>query len=616
MIKNIDALRTKVKNEYEMWLNHVQTIRDSKREADQKVLENPQEGFTKQNLLWKHMQLETATFLTDQLDIVTVSEKGVLEDEITDNRNKVAKHLYRKMWVKKIKRHIIDDNNLYGISATFIEAFDDDEVSPILSRIDPLSIIPDPKNYCDSEMRFIGLEKQMSISYVRDNEKFDKKARDAVVATTSEEWRRTEQGRANAYWLQDLPDDTMTSIKYFFTTFEGYKYLTIWDNTFENLLRQVELAPMTKAEKLNPWKVRFPIQLHRRKPIPNSFFGASLYDEVIQYQKNMSELGNLYNISARRDALGSDYLINYKLGLNAEQLDKTQPWGAYHAAKFDELWWEAPFVELPHNKSSGAVLEAIKFNDNWAQETSGNRDIAFGSSAPWSQTKAEVQIMEQKASRIHRMIRDNYMDSYEKMWEDIFNAFELYMWEKQTLNVALWDDWKSYSRTLRKREFLSGSQINIYVVSQEEKKAQDEQDYQKLIASTNLILPNVQSDYAKKVLLRTLLEKSGISELDPLEVIPPDVDEWEARSNIELLNANRNISEPLPWQNLLTLRQIYSQALPTPAKRKIIERIDQLIQDTRSFQVQNVGWVQDSASASMAMNSISSQQTSNPLLPA
>ena len=100
--------------------------------------------------------------------------------------------------------------------------------------------------------------------------------------------------------------------------------------------------------------------------------------------------------------------------------------------------------------------------------------------------------MEQKASRIHRMIRDNYMDSYEKMWEDIFQSFELYMGDKQTINIALYDNGKAYSRTLTKKEFLSGSIINIYVVSQEEKKSQDDQDYQKLIASAGLLMPNMK----------------------------------------------------------------------------------------------------------------------------
>jgi hypothetical protein len=32
------------------------------------------------------------------------------------------------------------------------------------------------------------------------------------------------------------------------------------------LIRYIELEPLTKAEQLKPTKVKFPIQLHRRKP--------------------------------------------------------------------------------------------------------------------------------------------------------------------------------------------------------------------------------------------------------------------------------------------------------------------------------------------------------------
>lgn len=94
------------------------------------------------------------------------------------------------------------------------------------------------------------------------------------------------------------------------------------------------------------------------------------------------------------------------------------------------------------------------------------------------------------------------------MWEDIFNAFELYMSDKMSISVALIDNGREFSRRLSKREFLSGSLINIYIVSQDEKKSQDDQDYQKLIASANLVLPNVKSDYARKLYLRALVEKS------------------------------------------------------------------------------------------------------------
>ena len=104
------------------------------------------------------MQLEEATFLTDDLDIRLVSDKGILEDSITKMGEKVAKYLYRKLNIKQIKRDIINGNNYYGLYATFIDKFDEKTNRPVLKGIDPLSLIIDPRNYQDSEMRFIGFE--------------------------------------------------------------------------------------------------------------------------------------------------------------------------------------------------------------------------------------------------------------------------------------------------------------------------------------------------------------------------------------------------------------------------------------------------------------------------
>jgi len=151
-------------------------------------------------------------------------------------------------------------------------------------------------------MRFIGLEKQVPISYIRDNKNF--KYRDEVLAGISEEWRKTEQARGQAFNMTQMPDDEMTSLYFHFTTFEGKKLMTVWSNNFEYCLREVELEGLSKAEKLNPAKVRFPIQLHRRAPKRGSFFGSSLYDELIDYQDLESELLGLKVAGVRLEELG------------------------------------------------------------------------------------------------------------------------------------------------------------------------------------------------------------------------------------------------------------------------------------------------------------------------
>jgi hypothetical protein len=43
--------------------------------------------------------------------------------------------------------------------------------------------------------------------------------------------------------------------------------MSVWANDYQYCLKVVELGPLTKAEKLNPSKVKFPVHLHRAKPI-------------------------------------------------------------------------------------------------------------------------------------------------------------------------------------------------------------------------------------------------------------------------------------------------------------------------------------------------------------
>ena len=607
-----EALKAKVQDEYSKGLEHVRSERDRKRKADAKILEAPPVWFIKSNLLWDNMQFETATFLTDHLDIALVSEKGVLEDELVKNAEKVSKHLYRKLGMKKIKRQIIDDNNLYGLAATFIEWFDDEENTPLIGCIDPLSIIPDPKNYADSEMRFIGLEKQVPISYIRDNKNF--KYRNEVIAGISEEWRKTEQARGQAFNMTQIPDDEMTSLYFHFTTFEGKKWMTVWSNNFEYCLREVELEWLSKAEKLNPAKVRFPIQLHRRAPKRGSFFGSSLYDELIDYQDLESELLGLKVSGVRLEELGWDHIINKDLWINLEALQKVKVGNRYMEADFSSIGNQPTFIDVPVSKSSGRVDGLLQQIPQYANKTSGNNDISRGQSAPWSQTKAEVQVLEQKADRLLRMKRDNYMDSYEEMWQDILRSYELYMGEKSTINIAFFDNGKAFSQTLKKKQFVTGGNINIYVVSRDEKQDKDNQDFQKLTVSANLLIGNMKPWYAMDTLMRTVIEKSGIDGMDSTVIIPESVDEMHAKNNLELLNNNIEVSAPQPNQELLTYIAIYKQALPTPAREKALEAYTNAYIDSKAFEQVEM-WQQDASSANMAMSQVISQQAQNPTLP-
>jgi hypothetical protein len=58
----------------------------------------------------------------------------------------------------------------------------------------------------------------------------------------------------------------MVDIYDHFTVYKGKKILTTWRADNSVLLRYLEIEPLTNTELLKPTKVKFPIQLHRRKP--------------------------------------------------------------------------------------------------------------------------------------------------------------------------------------------------------------------------------------------------------------------------------------------------------------------------------------------------------------
>lgn len=611
---DIEKLRAKVSREYLQGLQYVQTERDRKRNIDKDILKDVPEWFIRSNLAYKHMQLEESTFLTDDLDIRLVSDKGILEDYITKMGEKVAKYLYRKLNIKQLKRDIINGNNYYGLYATFIDKFDDKTNRPVLKGIDPLSLIIDPRNYQDSEMRFIGFEKTVTIDYIKKNKYYNKTARDNVVAGISEEQRRTEQATATANKMQYVEDDEMTTIVYFFTCFEGKKYMTIWDKDFVNLLRQEELEALDDEEVANPDKIKYPIRLYRRKPKFKSAFWYALVDEILPFQDAYDEVVNLELAGVRIEELGSDKIVNQKLGIDINAFNKESAGWVTYEGNFSELGNEPAIVQIPLNQSGWRVWTIKQEIRQDAMDTSGSQAPNFWQSPSGSQTKAEIQILDKNWNKIHRYISSNYQESYQGMWEDIFRSYELNMSEKSTLNIALFDKWLQFSRSLKKREFLSGGNINIYVVSAEEVKAENKESFATWVALSGTIMPNMKPWYWLNSWMRQGIEYSGIVDADPFQFIPPSVDEREAMNNLTLIN-NPNfkwdITDPLPSQDLETLRAIYSQALDTPTKHKIIKRIDDLILASIS-QTPVEMWQANAGSTAQAMNSVIQKANNNP----
>lgn len=91
----------------------------------------------------------------------------------------------------------------------------------------------------------------------------------------------------------------MVEIYDHYTVFEGKKYLTTWINDRENLIRCIELAPLSKAEKMNPMKIKYPVIFHRRRSYPYRWAGYRIREEVGNAEDIVTQLRNLEIAQAR-----------------------------------------------------------------------------------------------------------------------------------------------------------------------------------------------------------------------------------------------------------------------------------------------------------------------------
>ncbi len=605
------ALRAQVNREYEMWFNHIRSIRDAKRDVIEKLLPEYVEWQPlKMTLLWKNLQLENSLFLNDDLDVQFTWEDWVISREVMANANLAASFDNEELGLYYVREKIVNDCALYGLSATVIDGFDDEEIAPIVDSISPLSIIPDPKCWQDSKMRFIWFERRLSADSVRNSPLYDVKDVSQLV-TYSQELDKDERARNSASWATDVVDNEwMVDIYDHFLVYDGKKWLTTWIDSRQTLIRCVEIEPLTKAELLKPTKVTFPIQLHRRKPKPWSFIGVSIADEVLQFQDNISILSNLQLIQARQAALWPDKFIDQNLGVDVAKLAEKKPGGRYIPVRTQTgNVWASIFTEQPTNPSQFPFQIKNELN-SFMEWTTGVSSIAFGQSISGSQTKAEIQTLQQNTNQILGWIGSNYLRGQKEFWKAWYKSYSLNMWSKDKKNIALFQEWKALSRQLSKKDFISEGKIQVFVVSKQNEDAQNQKDVARLLSVANLYIANMkQGSYGFNEFLRKIGDKLWVKWFDSHLYIEETPDEIDAKSKLGLLNKDVYDEEaftPQPWQDLRTYIAIYKQALDTPAKFRAVRDYTLKLEETKDIGMQPQ-WQSDSTTWAMAMNMVNSE---------
>lgn len=607
---NIDLLRQKVENEYQQGFNHIRQKRDAKRDVLQKLLPQDIPNWqVRVNLLWKNLQLERALFVSDKLSVKYLSNDNVLWKEIMENANKVIQYDDIDMCLDEQREDIVDFNALYWVAITTVDNYDEEENQPISAVINPLSVVPDPKNWRGSKMRFIWFERRLTMEYLESAPWF--KDVDKIIPwDQSHELQQNDRASDNANWLTyEQEQDWLIDVYDHYTVFEWHKYLTTWANSRNLLIRSVKLEALTNAEKLNPSKIQFPVQIHRRKTMPWSFFWVSIADEVLQYQDIASQLFNLQIIQARQSALWPDKYVDSNLWIDISSLSKKTPW--WRIIPVENNWWQTlanwVYTDYAVNPSQFPT-QIINEVEDYSKQITWAWDIAFWNSPSWSQTKAEIQALMANSNQLLSAVWNNYIKWQRDYFMAHYRSYALNMWSKDKKIISLYQKWTSKSLELKKAEFIADWKVQVVVESENQVMKQNEKNSAKLTVIANLYLWNMRPWYSMNTFLRKLWDSQWIKWFDASDYIEKTVDEIKAERWLELLNRNEAVDWPQPWEDYRTFIAIYNQAIDTTEKTRALFAYEEaLIRENEMNMIawtEQIMWKWDDQSANMAMNSI------------
>lgn len=614
-----EELKRKVQIEYVQGFNHIRAERDRKRNILQKLLPtNIPDGQVRVNLLWKNLQLERALFIQDKMNIKVISNNTILGQEIMRNAEKVFTFDDRDMDLVNMREDIVDNNWLYWVAITAVDNYDEDEQQPISDTISPLSVIPDPKNWRWSKMRFIWFERRLSLDFIQ-NAPWFKNQKLIENTATSQELRLNDEANASANRTTNITEqEWLIDVYDHYTTYKGKKVLTTWANNKELCIRYIEIEALSKTEQLQPNKIKFPVQIHRRKNKPWSFFWVSIADEILQYQDAISVLTNLQLHQARLVWLWPDKYINNNLWIDFSILNQRKPWWRVIPVQNmgNQNVWNAIYTDQHPNPSQFPSQMSGQL-ENYSKETTWAWDITYWQSQSWSQTKAEIQTLMQNSNQLLSAIADNYFRGQRDYWEAHYRSYALNMWTKDKKVISLYQKWNALSLEMQKQDFIADWKVQVVIESQNQIDKENEKNSAKLLALQGVYLQFIQWDFARNEFLRKMWEAQWITDFDAEVYIELTADELRARDNLELLNRNEEVAPPQVWEDFRTYLSIYSQALDTEAKFDAVFNYRQAIINEKmmawmwwgEWEEQMQGW--NNQTANMAMNMINQDQQAN-----
>lgn len=585
-------LYAKVNNEYSRSKHHTETWRQDVRDLGREyLLPKPWEDKVKVRKVLNNLNIRLATFSSDEIQVTNVPMNWVLWKDIADNCNKVFESNFYSMNIKEKYREVLIDDALTGVWVLAVDWWNAHRQEPIVSYIDSRLCYPDPKNWQGNCMWFFGTKVRKSFYELEQDTAYDQEALKRCRAYVDTDQKEVDRANNQVKGFnEDLQwDENSTDLYNHLTVFKAEDddkacvYLTTYGCWQSELVRVVKLRALTPWEEADPSTIDFWVKLFRAKPLKGSFAGVSLIDDVGQYQDIETLLTNLQVYRAKLESLGGKTFINTALWVDFDDVqNQTWPWDIIpFTSTVPQINAQNGIYQEQSMPVNPILQNTIQYIDSLSQEAdpSGSA-IAQWQTLSGTQTKWEIQTIQQNINHLLSYMASNYMDSLKGLWESIYRSYASNMSSQKKKDIVLVDDWgNTQSYWLKKHEFISKWDVYIRVKSKSQEAIKKKQDFAIMLSldgSMSQIFAPWSTELAKWK--RYLLNNSGIKWIKGEDYFNLTRDERKAYNNLELLNNNIKLkSEPEPWEDHETILNIYKTGLQTDARDEAIQKLESIL---------------------------------------
>lgn len=612
---NKEDILKQVSSEYQLWYDTIQDRRDKKRDDLKRyVEESDKEKVNIHSIFWA-IQTLMAIFYVNRLSIEW-QRRRTWDREVTKNCNKVADYDYKEMNLD------VEDYNwefhrfMFWVWIQISDWFDKIKKIPRIKTINPLSWIPDPEWWPTiKDHRFAWFEVQMKKSEML-KKWYDKDEVDKLWTAVEQELNR--EAKKDPRWLTDSIDDTSDKIRdiyHHYMIIDGKKYLATTNASQTILLDFKYLNPILLEEKEDEDNVYFPIALKYYSYVDWDCYWISVPDLLRDKQSAYSKIFNLLLITATRNALWDDKLVNTKKIKDLKWLMTPQ------------IWWKLIPVNIWDNENIQNVISTIPKDNPW-QMPFNLKDMLQEQiyASPWIDrnqmwvlsnsyaTKAETEMAQTNANMRFLLASKQWMWWEEFRWK--------YLWYRQYVanlksienkEIALSNWWIVTISAFKKDDFIWWELLWLKIINKTEEEQRKVANRAARLSMYPQLLENAKSEWERICIFRDMMRDSWFTEDEIEEKLRFTPDELNAFNKLVLIENNDE-----EWANIDSLDEdhrtyiyIFQTADDSSLKQEAISRRYEALKLKQEQDLQNQMMMWNQAPAQKNASNIAAAQLTN-----